>query len=172
MGLALQPGRAVRQGLLCQPHSLLCARPPACSRSSTSDAVPAAELGHLFQNRRAEQGTCGMAGSENRAPQATAALRRCPRDWKGGQGPSVGWGPFWDITRGALKSHGSHLSAHCSGEAAGLHCTYRALICVYSCYLIRGAGVGMKEHAGDSASYPHSPARKRAAQPSLSCSTQ
>lgn len=33
-------------------------------------------------------------------------------------------GPFWDITRGALKSHGSHLCARRSGEAAGLHCRY------------------------------------------------
>lgn len=88
----LQPGRAVRRGLLCQPHFLLCALPPACSRSSTSNAVPTAELGHVFQKSRAEQGTDGMAGSENRAPKATAAPRRCPRDWKGGQGLGGGWG--------------------------------------------------------------------------------
>lgn len=124
----LGPGAAAWQGSeagsACQPHVLLCALHPA---------APGAQRLTLFlqqslatSSKTEEQGREQAAWLAQRTELLTplAALRRCPRDWKGGQGLSGGWGPLWDITRGALKSHGSHLCVHCAGEAAGLQCRY------------------------------------------------
>ena len=123
----LGPGAAAWQGSdagsACQPHVLLHALHPACSRSSTSDTSCSRAWPPLPKQKSRAGKAAGLAQrTELLTP--LAALRRCPRDWKGGQGLGGGWGPFWDITQGALKSHGSHLCAHCSGGAAGLQYRY------------------------------------------------
>lgn len=93
----LGPGAAAWQGSevgsACQPHVLLCALHPACSRSSTSDTSYSRAWPPLpKQKSRAGEGS--RAGSENRAPDTTGSLEEVSSGLEGRTGTRRGLGAF------------------------------------------------------------------------------